>query len=61
MMRAAVYNNPNWPGTHPLRKIALHRPSFLIHYPELETDLTYTKQTPAPISNGFAHLAAPAQ
>ena len=51
MMRAAAYNKPNRPGTHPPRKIAPNRPSFLIHCPELDTDLTCTKQTPDHISN----------
>jgi len=60
-MRAAAYNKPNRPGTHPPRKIAPNRPSFLIHYPELETGLTCTKQTPDHISNRqfFAFLKFP--
>ena len=43
-----------WPGTHPPRRIAPNRPSFLIHCPELDTELSYTKQMLALISNGFA-------
>jgi len=60
-MRAAACNNPNRPGTHFLRNAAPHRRSFLIHCPELETDLTCTKQTPGPISNRqfFALLKLP--
>jgi len=60
-MRAAAYNNPNRPGTHLPRKIAPHRPSFLIHCPELETNLTCTKQTADDISNRqfFAFLKLP--
>jgi len=60
-MRAAAYDNPNRPGTHLPRKIALHRPSFLIECPELDTDLTCTKQTADPISNRqfFALLKFP--
>ena len=49
-MRAAAHNNPNWPGTHLPRKIAPHRPPFLIHCPGLDTDLTCTKQTAGLIS-----------
>src|SRR5579872_522394 len=61
MMRATAYNNPNRPGTHLPREIAPNRPSFLIHNPELETDLTCTKQTPDHISNRqfFAFLKLP--
>ena len=60
-MRAAAYDNPNQPGTHLPRKIALPRPSFLIQRPELETELTCTKQTADPISNRqfFAFLNLP--
>ena len=60
-MRAAAYNNPNRPGTHFPRKIAPHRPSFLIECPELDTDLTCPKQTAGPISNRqfFAFLKLP--
>src|SRR5579872_1779410 len=47
MTRAAAYNNPPQPGTHFPRKTAPHRPSFLIQCPELETDLTCTKQQTA--------------
>jgi hypothetical protein len=64
-MRAAAYNNPNRPGTHLPRKMAPHRPSFLvqflIHNPELETGLTCTKQTADLVSNRqfFAFLKSP--
>ena len=42
-------------------KPAPHRPSFLIHCPELDIDLTCTKQIRAPISNRqfFAFLKLP--
>jgi hypothetical protein len=48
-------------GTHLPRKVALNRPSFLIHCPELDTELSYTKQKLAPISNRqfFAFLKLP--
>ena len=61
MMRAAAYNNQPQPRTHLPRKTALHRPSFLIECPELETDLTCTKQTADPMSNRqfFALLELP--
>jgi len=60
-MRAAAYNNPNRPEAHSPRKTAPHRPSFLIHCPELETNLTCTKQTAGHISNRqfFAFLKLP--
>ena len=60
--RAATYNNSNQPGTHLPPKIAPDRPSFLIHCPELDTDLTCTKQTRDPVSNRqfFAFLKFPA-
>src|SRR6185437_2969133 len=51
MMRAAAYNNQPQPRTHLPRKTALHRPSFLIECPELDTELTCTKQTADLISN----------
>src|SRR5579859_6308282 len=38
-MRAAAYNNPNRLGTHFPRKMAFHRRLFLIHCPELDTNL----------------------
>jgi hypothetical protein len=43
--------NRNRPGTHLPPKMALNRPSFLIHCPELDIELNYTKHTPAHISN----------
>ena len=60
-LRAAAYNNPNRPGTHLPRKMAPHRPSFLIHCPELDADLTCTKQTAGHVSNRqfFAFLKLP--
>ncbi len=60
-MRAAAYNNSNRSGTHLPRKTSPHRPTFLIHYPGLDTDLTCTKQTTDPISNRkfFAFLKLP--
>src|SRR5579864_644259 len=60
-MRAAAYNNPKRPGTHLPWKKAPHRPSFLIHNPELETGLTCTKQTADHVSNRqfFALLKSP--
>ncbi len=60
-MRAAAYNNPNRPGTRVPPRMAPHHPSFLIDNPELETDLTCTKQTPDHISNRqyFAFLRLP--
>ena len=39
------------PGTHLPPKMALNRPSFLIDNPELEIELSYTKQKLASISN----------
>jgi len=39
------------PGTHHPPKMAPNRPSFLIHNPELEIELSYTKQKLASISN----------
>src|SRR5579872_4102872 len=39
------------PGTHLPPRMASHRPSFLIDNPELEIELSYTKQKLAPISN----------
>jgi len=50
-----------WPGTHPPRRIAPNRPSFLIHCPELEIELSYTKQNLAFTSNRqfFAVLKLP--
>src|SRR5579864_8533934 len=39
------------PGTHLPPKMAPNCPSFLIHNPELEIELSYTKQKLAPTSN----------
>jgi len=49
------------PGTHFPSKMASNRPSFLIHCPELDTELSSTKQKLAPISNRqfFAFLKLP--
>jgi hypothetical protein len=53
--------NRNWPRTHLPRKMAPNRPSFLIHCPELDIELSYTKQKLALISNRqfFAFLKLP--
>jgi len=57
----AQAHNRNRPGTHLPPKMAPSCPSFLIHSPELELELSHTKQTPAPISNRqfFAFLKLP--
>jgi len=49
------------PGTHHPPKMAPNRPSFLIHNPELDTELSYTKQKFVLISNRqfFAVLKLP--
>ena len=49
------------PGTHHPPKMAPNRPSFLIHNPELEIELSYTKQMLVLISNRqfFAVLKLP--
>src|SRR6185437_4738087 len=53
--------NRNRPTTHHPPKTALNRPSFLIDNPELEIELSYTKQMLALISNRqfFAVLKLP--
>ena len=50
-----------WPGTRLRRKTALSPPSFLIDNPELEIELSHTKQKLAPKSNRqfFAFLKLP--
>jgi hypothetical protein len=45
------HNNPKRPGTHFPREMAARHHSFLIHNPELETNLTCTKQTAGHVSN----------
>ena len=49
------------PGTRVRPRMAPHRPSFLIDNPELEIELSHTKQKLAPISNRqfFAFLELP--